>query len=54
VSDDQIASATVSEDATGKMSLRQSGRYMAAFFNVSGRFKNFSGFDANVVTRGAR
>lgn len=43
-----------SMDATGKMAIRATGRYLAAGFLTSGEFRNFSGFDVNMVTRGAR
>jgi hypothetical protein len=54
VSDAQSQSSFAVEDETGKMSLRKTGRYLAANFQASGEFKNFFGFDVNVVTRGAR
>jgi hypothetical protein len=53
-SDDQDNSLTVLEDGTGKMSLRQTGRYLAAYFVTSGEFANFRGFDVDVSVRGAR
>ena len=41
-------------DATGKISIRATGRYLAAFFQTAGEFRNLSAFDVNVVTRGPR
>lgn len=54
VSDAQATSMASSMDATGKLSVRATGRYLSAYFNASGNFRNFNGFDVNVVTRGAR
>lgn len=53
-SDDAVLSATRSPDGTGKMCVRATGRYLAATFFTSGEFRNFSGFDVDVVSRGAR
>lgn len=54
VSDLQSTTPTFAEDETGKMCLRVSGRYLAAFFLGFGTFKNFRGFDVEVVSRGSR
>jgi hypothetical protein len=54
MSDDKVTGPTMGEDVTGKMSLRSSGRYVSAYFSAFGEYKNFAGFDVNVVTRGAR
>lgn len=49
-----LSGAIVSQDSTGKSSVRMTGRYVAAYFLTSGEFRNFNGFDVDVVTRGAR
>lgn len=54
VSDSQVSSGTIAEDATGKMSTRATGRYLASEFYSSGEFRNFRGFDVDVIARGAR
>lgn len=54
MSDSQVTSSAQVEDATGKMSLRESGRYLAAYFITTGAFRNFRAFDVDVAVRGGR
>lgn len=54
MSDPQETQPSAAEDATGKMSMRHSGRYLAAYFATSGEFENFRGFDVDFEARGAR
>lgn len=54
VADSRVTSSAYVQDVTGKMPMRHTGRYVAAFFITSGKFRNLSAFDVDLVSRGMR